>query len=158
MLKKIVVGVTLLLTFFLALMASFIFEERYRSVIRFLYETLSEGKISFLMPAKFMHFASFEFMVSFALFVSFWVFLLIKKISKQRIIQLGLGIVLFIISTIIISYFDSIGKLVQCTACNDGTRKLHIDDIRYDLIFMISLFMAIVPVLVSEGRLYFNKK
>lgn len=50
-------------------------------------------------------------------------------------------------------YFDSSIKLLECTACDDGTRVLRYNDIRYDSIFVISLIISLLPVLTTQFKM-----
>jgi hypothetical protein len=135
--------------YFLALLA-FTFEENYREFIRNLYQQLTENKISFKNNVKYLHFASDEFTSAFVI-VLISKFILLKRLeNRQRIINIVLGMLLIIISTIIICYLDSNGKLIECTACNNGKRVLGFNDINYDFIFITSLLFGILPAIVTE--------
>ena len=91
---KILIGIVV--TYFLALFA-FVYGENYREFIRNLYELLTENKITFKYFRKYIYFASGEFISAFVIF-SISIFILLKrKKKKQRIKNLILGILLFII-------------------------------------------------------------
>ena len=134
---------------FLALLA-FTFEENYREFIRNLYQQLTENKISFKNDVKYLHFASGEFISSFVIFLISKFILLKRQENKQRIKNIVLGMLLVIISSIVICYIDSNGKLIECTACDNGKSVLGFNDINYDFIFITSLLFGILPTIVTE--------
>lgn len=135
--------------YFLVLLA-FTFEENYREFIRNLYQQLTENKISFKNDVKYLHFASGEFISSFVIFLISKFILLKRQENKQRIKNIVLGMLLIIISTIVICYIDSNGKLIECTTCDNGKRVLGFNDINYDFIFITSLLFGILPAIVTE--------
>ena len=144
---KILIGIVV--AYFLAVFA-FTYEENYREIIRNLYQQLSENKITFKNYGKYFHFASGEFISAFTIF-SILIFLLLKKQeNRQRIKNIIVGSILLIISTIIFCYLDGFGKLIECTACDDGTRILRFNDVNYDFIFISSLIFGILPTIVTE--------
>jgi glycerol uptake facilitator-like aquaporin len=156
--NKLKAGLVLLVIFIASIYCSFYFEESYRRLIRHLYVALSNGKISFFIPKKYLHFASGEFVLSFGLFIIALCFLSYRQTTKQRVVNIALGLFFFVASVLTQSYFDSFFKLVECTACSDGTRQLHYGDINYDTIFIISLILAIIPVTTTEIRKLIKSK
>lgn len=144
---KILIGIVI--AYFLALIA-FIYEENYRDLIRNLYQQLTENKISFKNYGKYFHFASGEFISAFVIFIISIFLLLKRQENRQRIKNILFGTLLLIISTIIYCYIDGNGKLIECTACDDGKRVLRYNDINYDLIFISSLIFGILPTIISE--------
>lgn len=156
--NKLKGGLILLVIFIASIYCSFYFEESYRKLIRHLYVALSNGKISFFTPKKYLHFASGEFVLSFGLFTITLCFLSYRQTTKQRVVNIALGLFFLVASTLIQSYFDSFFKIVECTACSDGTRQLHYGDINYDVIFISSLILAIIPVTTTEIRKLFKLK
>ncbi len=145
-------GLILLLIFIASIYCSFYFEESYRKIVRVLYVALSNEKISFFLPTKYVHFASGAFVSSFGLVIITICFLIYRQTTKQRVVNIALGLFLFVASILIHCYFDSLFKIIECTACTDGTRKLHYNDISYDLTFISSLILAIVPFVTTEIR------
>ncbi|MBL7725457.1 MAG: hypothetical protein JNK27_15015 [Chitinophagaceae bacterium] len=150
--NKLKGGLILLVIFIASIYCSFYFEESYRKLIRHLYVALSNGKISFFISKKYLHFASGEFVLSFGLFIITLCFLSYRQTTKQRVVNIALGLFFLVASTLIQSYFDSFFKIVECTACSDGTRQLHYSDINYDGIFISSLILAIIPATMTEIR------
>ena len=145
-------GLILLVVFIASIYCSFYFEESYRKFIRYLYVALSDGRITFFTLKKYLHFASVEFILSFGLFIVVLCFLSYRQTTKQRIVNISLTLSILVSSTLIQSYSDSFFKIVECTACSDGTRQLHHSDINYDFIFISSLILAIIPVGAREIR------
>ena len=150
--NKLKGGLILLAIFIASIYCSFYFEESYRKLIRHLYVALSNGKITFFIPKKYLHFASVEFILSFGLFIIILCFLSYRQTTKQRIVNIALTLFILAASTLIQSYSDSFFKIVECTACGDGTRQLHHGDINYDATFISSLVLAIIPVGTTEIR------
>lgn len=152
---KILVGI--IAAYFLALLA-FTYEENYRELIRNLFQQLTENKISFKNYGKYFHFASGEFISAFVIFIISIFLLLKRQENRQRIINILFGTLLLIISTIIFCYIDGNGKLIECTACDDGKRVLRFNDINYDLIFISSLIFGILPSIITEIKNSKRKK
>ena len=150
--NRLVGGIILFLLFIASIYCAFYFEESFRKLIRYLYTAFSDGKISFFSPKKDIHFASWGYVVSFGLFMVILCFLFYIQTNKQRFINGVLAIFLFVASMLIQIYFGSLLKLIECTACNDGTRKLHFNEINYDQIFISSLIVAIIPFIITKIR------
>ena len=146
---KILIGIVV--AYFLAVFA-FTYEENYRELIRNLYQQLTENRITFKNFGKYFHFASGEFVSAFVIFIISIFILLKKQENKKRIRNMILGTLLLIISTILFCYIDSNGKLIECTACDDGKRVLRFNDVKYDLIFISSLIFGILPTIITEIR------
>ena len=158
--SKLKAGIILFAIFILSIYCAFYFENSYQNLIRYLYIAFTNHKISFFFPGKYIHFASWGFVISFGLFIVTICFLIYRQTNKQRVINISLAIFLFVVSLLIQSYSDSLFKLIECTACNDGTRKLHYYEINYDGIFIRSLVLAIIPAVVTEirKRIKLNRK
>jgi hypothetical protein len=143
-------GILLVVIFVASVYSAFFFEDKYEKLIRYLFEGLSSNNISFIHSRKYIHFASGQFVLTFGLFTVTLIFLLSRQSKKQIIINLLAATFLLIISTILFCYVDGSAKLIECTACDDGTRALNYWDINYDLIFMVSLITAILPSVLTE--------
>ncbi|MDP5105609.1 MAG: hypothetical protein NWQ31_05495, partial [Polaribacter sp.] len=59
-----------------------------------------------------------------------------------------LSILIFVIILIGISGVDANMNIIECTACNDGIRKLNWNDINYGMILGISVIISIIPNLI----------
>jgi len=64
-----------------------------------------------------------------------------------------LSVLIFITTVIGISALDANLKVAECTACDDGIRILHWNDISYGMILGISIILAIFPSLISIIKL-----
>ena len=106
-------------------------------------------EILFLDHSDLITLPSGIFIFSFGMFVSFYYYLLIHQTPRQRTFNSILGILLFIISTLVYCYIDGLIQIIVCTACNDGMRVLKYNDIYYDLIFVTSLILALLPALIT---------
>ena len=122
-------------------------EDFYRRFIRYLFKIFSGDKIEFI--GKNFHFlASFKFVCAFGIFL-FSIFLLSRQLKFiEKIKKFTILIITFFISTISISAFESNRLIIECTACNDGVRKLTYNQISYDSYFIISLIISFLLLLI----------
>jgi len=67
-----------------------------------------------------------------------------KPFSKIMINAIVLFLIFRSVLTLI-SAIDATAKIAECTACDDGTRSIHYNDINYSVILSISLLTAVVP-------------
>ena len=67
----------------------------------------------------------------------------------QIFINILRSLLLFFISIILISAVDANLKVIECTACIDGIRKLNWNDINYGIILGSSLLISIIPSLIK---------
>ena len=118
---KILIGIVV--AYFLAVFA-FKYEKNYREIIRNLYQQLSENTISFKNYGKYFHFSSGQFISAFTIFSTLIFSLLKKQENRQRIKNFFVGSILILISTTVFCDVDGFGKLIECTACDDGKRIL----------------------------------
>ncbi len=124
-------------------------EGYYRKTIRFLFTSLNSN-VSFHHPRKYYHFASGAFVTTFGIF-NVILFLALNKLKvKRKIINLFLLFLILAISTITYCYFNSLFKVIECTACDDGKVKLTYDSVNYDLIFITSLLLSSTPIFISS--------
>jgi hypothetical protein len=142
----------LILVFVVTAILSFFFENSFDETIRYLYSSLTYNKISFIQPRKYIHFASNLFVTSFGLYVTILSYLIFTQTTKQKVLNCCLTISLFPITVVLYSYFDSTIKLLQCTACDNGTMTLTYSDISYDKTFVISLIISLLPFLTTEFK------
>lgn len=131
--------------FLLASLSAAYLEEYYRQMVRYFFETLTSS--GFRFHGKNFHFTSIGFVFTFGLFcalsgLSYW-----QQSKAQLILKVVLSFILFIITTLIFSYFDATAKLMACTACDEGIRDLSYNEINYDLFFIASLIAASIPAL-----------
>lgn len=154
--NKLKLGLILVSIFILSVFVAFRFEDSYRKIIRNLYTSLSNNKISFFLPKKDFHFPSDVFLISFGLFVTLLYFFINRQTRRQKIINGMLAIFILISSIIFQCYFDGVSRLAECTVCNDGTIRLRYSDINYDLIFISSLILSLLPAAIT-GLINFIK-
>ncbi len=155
--KKLKDILTLLLVFAIAVISAFYFEEYYRSFVRLFFKYFSDHKIQFV-GKNFHLFASNYFVLSFGVFCVIF----IKSIKEDRLKSIFwnifIAIILFAATTVAISYIFSIIKIAECTACDDGIRKLQYNEIDYDVIFITSLLVSLVPLILLKINLRISGK
>jgi hypothetical protein len=64
---------------------------------------------------------------------------------KQKAIDALLTLIIFFIAIGFISWVVSTKMVVECTACNDGTRGIYYNDINYDGIIIASVLLSMIP-------------
>jgi hypothetical protein len=135
-----------LLTLFLAsVISSFYFENSYRTLVRFFFKFFQGDNIKF--GKNFHLFASYYFTIGFGLYCVLLSLMLYRQNSKARQIYLLASILLFFITTITTSFFDSTSYIVECTVCQDGVRFLNYNEINYDAHFILSLAISLLPLI-----------
>ena len=65
--------------------------------------------------------------------------------SKQKVINTFWGLILFTLSIILYTYFDSNIRLIECTACDNGTMVLFYSDISYTKILIVTFITSLIP-------------
>jgi hypothetical protein len=143
--KIILTTVGLLLV---GIVSAFLFEEYYRRFVRLLFKFVNGDKIQFY-GKDFHLFASNIFAIAFGLFISLTFLLLKFSASQYRIKRASLTVVIFFVTTILITAVDSFGLVIECTACNDGIRRLTFNQPTYDKYFIISLITAFTYLLTT---------
>lgn len=143
--KKITLGI---FSFILGIVIAYFSELFFRELIQDIFKWSTSDKIKFV-GKNFYVFSNKLYFISFG--IGFLILTLqnlkhnLYEIFKSVIMSLSLfGIVLFGISTM-----DANLKIIECTACEDGIRKLHWNDINYGLIIGISVFIGIIPSLIQ---------
>ena len=133
--------------FCLGLIVSALVEYRLRQIIQSLFKNLTNGAIHFY-GKDFHLFASVYYYLSFGM--SFLVFLILYNGSslKQRLIGVILAVGAFLMAVTIICWFEANRMIVECTACHDGTRGIHYNDINYDGVAMVGLLVALIPGMI----------
>lgn len=140
---------TLLLIFAFTTLSAFYFEEYYRSFVRHFFKYFSNNNIQFV-GKNFHLFASNYFVLSFGVFCVIFIKLIKEKTLKSMFSNIFIAIILFVATTITLSYIFSLIKIAECTACDDGIRKLQYNEINYDSIFIISLVVSLVPLILLK--------
>lgn len=142
--KKVILIIVALI---IGLIISFLLESFFREQIQLIYKWTSSNHIKFI-GKNFYISSGFFYYLSFA--TSFAIFGLLNfSQPTKRIILNGLfGTLIFILFVIVISSFDSNFKVMECTACENGIRKLHWNDINYGLILGVSALLFAIPSLI----------
>jgi hypothetical protein len=130
------------------ILLAFLFEDYYRQLVRFLFKFFNGDNIQFF-GKNFHLFASDIFVGTFGLFTSL-TFLLLKFSSRpNRLKRVCVTVSIFFAMTIIITALDSKRLIIECTACDDGIRRLTFNQPTYDKYFVISLTTAFVYLLLT---------
>ena len=147
----------LLLVFVLTITLAVYYENSYRVLVRFFFKYFQGDKIKFI-GKNFHLFASPYFVVAFGLFSVLLTMLLYGQSNRRKFIYLLLTIALFFITTIATTYIDSFGKVVECTACQDGVRSLHFNAVNYDFHFITSLVVGLLPLVWTFLKWQISKR
>ncbi len=132
-------------------MLALYFENSYRVLVRYFFNFFQGDKIKFV-GKNFHVFASPSLVVSFGLFSVLFTLLLRGQSNKSRFVYPTLTIILFFVTTTATTYIDSLGKVAECTACQDGVRSLHYNAVNYDFHFITSLVVGLLPLLWTFVR------
>jgi hypothetical protein len=131
-----------------AIVVAFLFEDYYRHLVRFSFKFFNGDNIQFF-GKDFHLFPSDNFVIVFGLFISL-TFLLLKFSSRpNRIKRTIVTVFVFFATTVLITALDSKLLIIECTACDDGIRRLTFNQLAYDKYFIISLTTAFVYLLTT---------
>lgn len=155
--KKLKIIVLLFAVFVLTILLAIHYENSYRALVRYFFKFFQGDKIKFF-GKNFHLFASPYFVVAFGLFSVLFAIFFYGQSKKGRIVYSALAIILFLITTIGTAYVDSTDKVAECTACSDGVRSLHYNDVNYDFHFITSLAFALFPLLWAFLKKQRSKK
>ncbi len=147
--KKSKFFLTLLLIFAATTLLAFYFEEYFRSFVRYFIKYFSNNKIQFV-GKNFHLFASNYFVISSGVFCVIFIKLIKEKTLKSIFSNIFILINLFLATTITLSYIISLIKITECTACDDGIRKLQYNAINYDSVFITSLVVSLIPLIIFK--------
>lgn len=129
-------------------------ESFFRSLIQAIFKWSTSDKIQFVGK----NFFAFSNKLYFITFGIGFLILTIENLNQKCTQVLKNGIISFLIFGILlvgISAMDANIKIMECTACDDGIRKLHWNEINYGLILGTS---AIIPVIPSLIRMIKQRK
>ena len=137
--------------FVIGFVVAFFLASFFRDIIQDLFQWSTNNGIQFHGKDFFLfgnpiYFASFGF--------SFLIFSIAnRKVKTLRIIRNGILLILiFGISLIGISALDANLTIIECTACDDGIRRLGYNEINYGLILTSSAFISTIPCLIKIIR------
>ncbi|MDG4714885.1 hypothetical protein [Winogradskyella marincola] len=144
MIKKVLIGI---IGFIIGMAIGFYFEGFFRGMIQDIFRLATSDKIQFVgKNISIFSDRTFEYVLGFAIMI----FLLENSnLKPKRILKnIMFCLLIFGISLIGISAIDANIKVAECTACDDGIRKLHWNGINYGLIIGTSAIISIVPSLI----------
>ena len=147
-LKRILFGIV----FFVIGFGTAIFADSFfRHIIQDLFQWTTNNGIQF-GGKDFYLFGNPIYFTSFGL--AFFIFSVANRKAKiSRILRNGILLILiFSLALIGISALDANLKIIECTACDDGIRRLGYNEINYLLILAISVIISIIPSLIKIIR------
>jgi hypothetical protein len=136
------------LVFVLAAFSSFFFYSPYRRMIRYFYRVFTHNKIH-LFGKDFPIFPSDYLVISFGICCVVLVALLFRHRFVQGLYRVLLTLALFFLCILLFCYFKSAMALAACTTCK-GILMLNFSAIRYDVIFITSVLIALLPLVLME--------
>ena len=142
-------------TFLVGATIAIYFEDSFHHIVRQLYSSLTYNKISFRMPKLDLYFTFLEFAYSFGLFLTLLLFLFVGQTKRQKLLNSILTLIFMTITLLLFCYFDANIKLIECTACDDGTRIMEYSDLNYTKILIITLLISLIPCIwtkISNNR------
>lgn len=128
--------------FIIGVALAIMFEDYYRRLIIYLFILFNGENIQFT-GKNFHLFPSELFVVVSGLFVSltFFIIYITPRINILKIITWT--VLIFILTTIIITFIDSERLITECTACKDGIRNLTYNEVPYDKYYLISIILSL---------------
>ncbi len=136
------------LVFVVTAFSSFFFYGPYRRMIRYFYRVFTHNKIH-LFGKDLRFFPGDYLVVSFGICCVVLVALLFRHRFMQGLYRVLLTLALFFLCTLLFCYFKSAMALAACTTCK-GILVLNFGAIRYDVIFITSVLIALLPLVVME--------
>lgn len=113
-----------------------------------LYKWTTNNKTIFT-GKNFHFFPSTIHCISFTLSFAILGFSNMNQTIRKILINTILWIFIFTILIISLSAFDANMKIVECTACEYGIRKLHYNDVNYGLIIGVASILSSIPSCVN---------
>ena len=151
MIKKVLLGIGF---FALGYGIAFFADSHFRNLIHDLYLITTDNRIQFTGKNFHLFGDPFQFATFGLMFLIFTVAHLKSKIRK--ILQNAIILILiFGIALVVISGLNANMRIIECTACVDGIRRLSYNQIDYELILILSSMFSIIP---SIFRLVRNRK
>jgi hypothetical protein len=139
--KKIVIGILALI---IGIGIAFYSESFFRKLVQNIFQWSTAEKIKFI-GKNFFVFSNKLYFISFGITLSIFSLANLNQNITQILKSGILSALIFIILIVGISAIDANLKLIECTACENGIRKLHWNDINYGLILGISSISSIIP-------------
>lgn len=127
---------------------AFLTETFFRGFIQDIFQISTSHKIQFI--GKNIHFIpNIIFLLTLGLSLVIFSIENSDKNSSQIFINLIRSLFIFFVSIILISAIDANLKVIECTACIDGIRKLNRNDINYGILLGSSILISIIPSLMN---------
>jgi len=145
------------LVFVLASIASFFIQKPFARMVRYFYTAFTHNKIYFT-GKYFRLFPGDAFILSFGIFCVVFTALLFRHRFKQGLYRTLMVLGLFFLSVTVICWINSAALLATCTACKEGRRVSGMGQVKYDIIFITGLSIAILPVMTEEVMIWCKKK
>lgn len=142
--KKIIFGI---LAFIIGIGIALYSESFFREIIQDIYRWSTSDKIKFIGKNMYI-FSDKTYYITLGIVP---LILTIENLNQKLTQVLKSGIICVLIFAIIligISAIDANLKIVECTACDDGIRRLHWNGINYGLIIGTSSIISIIPSLI----------
>jgi hypothetical protein len=142
----------ILLLFVSSVYFSFLYDDDFRRMIRFLYTYLSNDRIEVKNPKKYIHFAKGSVVLTFAFYtVLLYTFLQKEKLKKIFLFS-SITLVIFFMSVFITCYIEGLLLLAESTTYLGGKRVISFSEIPYDRIFIQSIIIAALPIIVTMTK------
>ena len=142
--KKIIIG---LVFFLIGIGLSICLESSLRSNVLSSYQWTTNDGIQFV-GKNFFLFTSPIYYLGFGISFSIMAIDCLSKSVKQVIIIGTIGFLIFVFATIGLSALDANSKIIECTACNNGIRKLRYNEVNHGLILGISIILSGIPSVI----------
>lgn len=149
--KKIVSGI---IAFIIGICIALYSESFFREIIQDIYKWTTSDKIMFV-GKNFYLFSNKLYYFIFGIASLFFTIENLNKKTTQILKNVISYLIVFVVSIIVISAIDANIKVLECTACDNGIRKLHWNEINYGLIINSSTIIALIPSLI---RIFKRKK
>lgn len=145
MIRKIIFGVIAYIT---GITIAYYSESFFRGIIQDIFIWSTTNKIQFI-GKNFFVFSSKLYYLAFGIW---FVILTFESLEKKftKVLKNGMfSLIIFWISIIGISAIDANLKVLECTACDDGIRRLHWNTINYNQIMAMSVIISLIPSLIK---------
>jgi len=142
--KKIIFGI---LAFIIGIGIALYSESFFRDIIQDIYRWSTSDKIKFVGKNMYI-FSNKTYYITLGIVP---LILTLENLNQKLTQVLKSGIICVLIFSILLIGISAIGanqKIVECTACDDGIRKLHWNEINYGLIIGTSAIISIIPSLI----------
>ena len=144
MIKKVIFGT---LAFIIGISIAYYSESFFRGIIQDIFKWSTSDKIQFV-GKNFFIFSNKLYFLTFGIGL---IILTLDNLNQKLANFLKNVMVSILIFGILIIGFSSLDanlKVMECTACDDGIRKLHWNDINYGLILGSTSIIATIPSLI----------